>query len=154
MRLPHLATFRVIRKAPISDDAPETAIYDMDREIPCNANTASSTFDPNVTFDADTLQSGAFGDLIDIWVSSRSHKALFKWISDSGTPFSAKAMLRLVALFQPTINGKSPITLVENPVLSDLPSQEVIPGYPLSSMRVFPTMTVFTFDTQRVGPSV
>ena len=152
MRFPFTATFRIIPVSPLSDadnrDGSATkAFFDGRFRYPCQANATSGTFDPDIQFDGADLTSGAIGNFIDVWLSNAVHKSFISIINDSGIRFSAPLMLRLVNIVKRKPNGGiEPITLFDPSLNTDMDR-----GFPLTSTRTYPTLTVFTFEVKRVG---
>ena len=157
MRLHHEALLRIRPISPISDNAPDTAIYNENIIIACIANNTSGTFDPDLQFNGQDIQSGAFGDLIDIWIKRTAHRDLRARIDQTATPFSAKLMLRLFALYERSLAPDGTPILKDINLIDNLETlgegaerERGFIGFPLEALRVFPTFTSLTFNAKRV----
>ena len=154
MRFPYDAHFRIIPVSPISDqdEADDNEAFGKIYVTGCFASATSGTFDPDIQFDGQALLAGAFGQLVDVWISNRNHRRLTQAITDTGITFSAPLQLRLTNILLTLANNRTRQTVLFDPLSVDPPSGERLPrGYPLNATRVFPTMTALTFDLKRVG---
>ena len=159
MRFPHEALLRIQPVSPLSDEAPDTSLYGVNIYITCIAGNKSGTNDPDVQFSGQDVISGAFGDLIDVTIKARSHRQLRDEIATSKTPFSAQLMLRLYAIYERTtiVTDKGMVTsairdlnLMDNSATLDASRSGNFRGYPLDAIKIYPTLTVMTFNAKRV----
>lgn len=160
MRFPHQALMRIRPVSPLSDNPPDTNMYGDNIFFNCIANTTSGTFDPDIQFGGQDIATGAFGDLLDIWIRQKDHADLRAKIHESGTPFNAPLMLRLYGLYSRglTVNREG-MRVMAIDGINLLDDRETLGegeqrergfiGFPLTKLRVYPTMTAMTFLTKR-----
>lgn len=152
MRFPHQATLKIVPVSPLSDvdnqsGSARRPFFDRLFRYPCQANATSGTFDPGIQFQGQDLDTGAFGSFVDVWVTNRIHRQFMQVIEDSGISFSAPLMLRLMGISKVLPNQR----LKESTLFDSTMEPDCQQGFPLSSTRVYPVLTAFTFELKRVG---
>ena len=152
MRFPYQSSLRIIPISPISDLDTDNPVFTTTYWVPCFAAATSGTFDPDIQFNGEALASGTFGQLVDVWISSREHRKLNTTISETNITFSAPLQLRLTSIQRTLNKDKVENVLLYDPLAAEPVSTLALPrGFPLNATRIYPTLTALTFDLKRTG---